>query len=101
MLVNNNPSIFVRLISAHKNIFSEFSKAYLFGSSLNNECPNDVDILLVYDKYSRDIENKKNAIELFLHNILKLPIDITMLSNQELEQTKFLQKVRLKYLILK
>lgn len=101
MLANSNFNTFVRLISTHKHIFNFFSNAYLFGSCLINKHPNDIDILLIYDKYSKDIASQKIVIELLLGNILKMPIDITMLSNQELEQTKFLQKIEPKYILLK
>ena len=91
---------FVDLVLAHRHIFTIFSKVYLFGSCLKNEYPNDIDILLIYDKYSRDIENQKMIIEFCLNSILRLPIDMTIMSQQELEQTKFLEKIQSKYIKL-
>ena len=91
----------VDLVLVHRHIFTIFSKVYLFGSCLNNDYPNDIDILLIYDKYSRDIESQKMIIELCLNSILRLPVDMTIMSKKELEQTKFLEKIQPKYIKLK
>lgn len=89
------------LISENKKIFDFFTKVYIFGSSINKEHPNDIDLLLVYEDYGEVIQNEKNAILLFLEKLLKLPIDITILSERELTETRFLEKLVSKYKRLK
>ena len=100
MFTKYNMNKFVDLILTHQGIFTIFTKVYLFGSCLNNKHPNDIDLLLVYDKYSMDVETQKIAFESRLYDILKRPIDITILSQQELEQTKFLEKIDHRYIKL-
>ncbi len=78
-------------ISQNKNIFLFFDEVYLFGSSLTKLTPNDVDLLLIYKWYSPKIEVKKGEISLFLQKLLDIEIDLTILSQNELEQTEFLK----------
>ena len=91
----------VSLILENRNIFDFFTKVYIFGSSINNKHPNDIDLLLIYKDYKDILQNKKNHISLFLEKLLKLPIDITMLSEKELEETRFLEKLAPAYKKLK
>jgi len=88
----------VDLILESSDIFDYFSKVYLFGSSLNiNKKPNDIDLLLVYGVYSKEVLAEKKAIILFLEELFELPIDITVLSEKELEETRFLKKLGKNY----
>lgn len=77
------------------SIFDSFIEVYIFGSTLNvdKKYPNDIDLLLVYQKYSETIQDEKNMISSFLEKLFKLHIDITILSEKELEETKFLKKL--------
>lgn len=82
------------LITKDINIFELFTEVYIFGSAArNSKFPNDIDLLLVYNKYSDEIQYEKDNIYLFLKNIFKLHIDLTILSKEELAQTRFLEKV--------
>lgn len=84
------------------HIFDLFNKVYLFGSSLNNDnCSNDIDLLLVYKVYSKEINNEKSTICSFLEEQFNLPIDLILLSENELEETVFLEKIKYKYKRLK
>lgn len=79
-----------------KNIqlFQLFTEVYLFGSVIQNkEFPNDIDLLLVYDKYSSEIQSEKDYIYSFLKKILNLHVDLVVLSENELLETKILQKI--------
>ncbi|WP_193210163.1 nucleotidyltransferase domain-containing protein [Aliarcobacter butzleri] len=79
-----------------KNIqlFELFAQVYLFGSvAQNKEFPNDIDLLLVYDKYSSKIQSEKDYIYSFLKKILNLHVDLVVLSENELLETKILQKI--------
>lgn len=92
----------IYLISRHINIFELFTEVYIFGSVVkNSEFPNDIDLLLVYEEYTKEIENEKNIIDEFLATLFKLEIDITLLSEKELMQTNFLEKISFNYQKLK
>ncbi|ARU48582.1 nucleotidyltransferase domain-containing protein [Sulfurospirillum diekertiae] len=92
----------IYLISTHINIFELFTEVYIFGSIVkNSEFPNDIDLLLVYEEYTKEIENEKNIIDEFLATLFKLEIDITLLSEKELMQTNFLEKISFNYQKLK
>lgn len=92
----------IEKISQNINIFNSFTEVYIFGSSLNNYInSNDIDLLLVYNVYSKEIVDEKNTICSFLEEQFKLPIDLTLLSENELKQTAFLEKIKFKYKRLK
>jgi len=92
----------IHLISKHINIFELFTEVYIFGSIVkNSKFPNDIDLLLVYEKYTKEIENQKNKIDEFLKTLSNLAIDITLLSEQELTETRFLEKLNFLYIKLK
>lgn len=74
----------------NKKLFVLFTQVYIFGSSLNKPYPNDIDLLLIYKDFNDKILFEKNKISNFLENILKIHIDITILSERELEETRFL-----------
>lgn len=90
------------LINQHINLFNYFNDIYLYGSILNIEKnPNDIDILLIYTKYSNAIiDDLKNIYSVF-ENLIDLPIDLTVLSIEEEKDTKFLKRLNSKYLKLK
>lgn len=84
----------INLINRNINIFALFTKVYIFGSVVkNNKPPNDIDLLLVYNEFSHEIEIEKNKIYSILEKMLKLDVDLTILSHEELLQTKFLKKI--------
>ena len=87
----------VDLIEKHVSLFSLFSKVYIFGSSINSKYPNDIDLLLIYKSYSNVIQQEKNTISSFFEELSGLPIDITILSEEEVEETKFLERLSFKY----
>ena len=78
----------------NKQIFQSFTDVYIFGSVIkNNSIPNDIDLLLIYDKYSTEIQSGKDYIYSFLGKKLDLFVDLTILSYEELLETKFLEKI--------
>lgn len=92
----------VSAISKHINMFELFTEVYIFGSVItNSKFPNDIDLLLVYDKYSNKIQYEKDNIYLSLEKLFNLHIDLTILSEEELKQTGFLEKVGFVYERLK
>ena len=74
----------------NKKLFVLFTQVYIFGSSLSKSYPNDIDLLLIYKDFNDKILFEKNKISNFLENILKIHIDITILSEKELKETRFL-----------
>ena len=70
-------------------------KIYLFGSAKSSNNYNDIDLLIVYKDNAVNIHDilllrKKLADK--LESIYKVEIDICILSKQENEETKFIEK---------
>ena len=87
----------IHILLLRKDCFKNFDQVYLFGSSLNDEVPsNDVDLLLVYTKNLRMITTDVRSISCELENALHSPIDITALSQAELNETRFLARLHQK-----
>ncbi len=83
-------------------IFGQFTEVYLFGSALNFRMkPNDVDILLIYDKISNELIQSINKILIKIEKITGIQAHITAMSYSELNETKFLNKLNAKYVKLK
>jgi len=90
------------LMNQHIELFNSFTNIYLFGSVLNTEkAPNDIDILLIYSEYSNTIMKDLDIISSMFIKLNKLPTDLTVLSVEEEENTKFLKRLNSKYLKLK
>lgn len=84
------------------DIFDAFEHVYLFGSILNeNKLSNDIDILLVYEKYSFQIKSDLTIIRSLLENKFEIPIDLTALSFDEEKEVEFLHKINYSCLKLK
>lgn len=65
---------------------------YLFGSSLREAKPKDIDLLIVYQKESINIDRLlalKRTFKSLLEDVIKLNVDICLLSVLELEQSQF------------
>lgn len=92
----------LELIEAHIALFESFKHVYLFGSVINpNLIHNDIDILVIYAKYSHEIENSLQMISDELGKVCNLPIDLTALSVEEEQDTAFLKKIGSSYLKIK
>lgn len=97
--LNNN---ITEWIKTHMNLFDSFEHVYVFGSILNSTIPyNDIDLLLIYTKYSIQIRNALRIISDKLEKESGLPIDLTALSAEEENNTAFLEKIKPRYLKLK
>jgi len=82
------------ILLEHLEIFYFFDEVYLFGSALDNsKYSNDIDLLLIYRKYTKEIKTEKKVISIYLEKIFNRYIDLTILSKAELEQTCFLEKL--------
>mgnify|MGYP002410738310 CR=1 FL=1 len=102
-LINSNAAdTILHSINRHIELFDSFKGIYLFGSIINaKKAPNDIDILLIYAKYSNNIINDVNIIYSVFANLSELPIDLTVLSVEEEKDTMFLERLNSKYLKLK
>ena len=88
----------INLLIKNIHIFDFFSEVYVFGSILKNvDLPNDIDLLLVYDKYSEHIYSEEDNVFLAVKKLIGLRADLTILSRKELLQTKFLKNLKFSY----
>ena len=83
------------IYSKRDDLFWFFKQAFLFGSSLYSDTPNDLDLLLVYEDGEVDLavsegEKIKEKLAYFLPMI---SVDLTILSESELVQTEFLSSI--------
>ena len=86
------------IILQHIDIFNYFKEVYLFGSSLSEKkYANDIDLLVVYENYSKQVHDEKKNIIFYLEKLLQKPIDITVLSKNELKQINFLENLETPY----
>ena len=73
----------------------EGTTAYVFGSFINTEFPNDLDILFLYDP-SKCLPQNAYKEHLSFIEYLKvcsgLPVDVTLLTYDEQRQSNFLAK---------
>ena len=72
-------------------------KIYLFGSLLNTEECNDIDLAIIYDNKIIGIEEAIEYRKMIINCIEKefeLPIEIILLSNEENKQTEFVSNIK-------
>jgi len=98
----NSKNSILELIQKHVALFEQFEHVYLFGSgAIPNIVHNDIDILIVYAKYSDNTKNTLRIIKDELEKASGLPIDLTALSIQEERNVAFLEKIKPNYVIIK
>lgn len=92
----------LEIIKEQISLFDPFESVYLFGSAINpNLIYHDIDILIIYTKYSQEIEDSLQKVSDKFGEIIDLPIDLTALSVQEEQDTAFLEKIEPHYLKIK
>jgi predicted nucleotidyltransferase len=92
----------LELLKEHISIFDPFKHVYLFGSVIDpNIAHNDIDILIIYVKYSDEIENTLQVISNELEKASGLPIDLTALSIEEERDIAFLERIKPHYIKIK
>ena len=90
------------LIKEHVALFDPFKYVYLFGSVIDpNIAHNDIDILIIYAKYSDEIENTLQAISDELEKASGLLVDLTALSIEEERDIAFLERIKPHYIRIK
>lgn len=85
----------VEVLQNSHEVFDGFMEVYLFGSALSSESPNDIDLVLVYRiKDEESATGRKAELTERLGQVFPdLPIDLTILSEEELAGTRFLDAV--------
>lgn len=92
----------LEIIKEQISLFDPFESVYLFGSAINpNLIYHDIDILIIYTKYSQEIEDSLQKVSDKFGEIIDLPIDLTALSVQEEQDTAFLEKIEPHHLKIK
>ncbi len=85
----------LRIIQMSIPLFDSFAHVYLFGSALFGNVPcNDIDLLLIYAEYSEKIGEDMKLITDVLEKKSGIPIDLTVLSAAEEEESLFLQRLK-------
>ena len=88
-------------VSCYVSLFEGFEHVYLFGSIIKeNSHPHDIDLLLIYSEYTNGIIDDANLITSALEREMALPLDLTVLSKEELINTHFLDRIN-NYVVLK
>lgn len=81
-------------VAKNKDMFELFDNIYLFGSVLNcDRQPNDIDILLIYSKFSTNLIANLNIINYKFCQMCDLPIDLSVLSSEEEKNTGLLNRI--------
>ncbi len=83
-------------LDSNLELFSRFDHAYLFGSVLSPSefhVDSDVDLLLLYSKYSDQLISECERISDKLSNETGRIIDLTVLGIEEEKQVGFLDKI--------
>lgn len=79
----NNTSIEVYLSSLHQ-IFFGIESVYLFGSYINSNSPNDIDIIIVFENQS--YVHQSRLIKRDFFNRFHKTLDIQLFTNSQIEQ---------------
>ncbi len=92
----------IEIVRKHIFLFDSFKQVFLFGSILKtNTINNDIDILIIYEKYSNKVVNDLIIFSNELEKESGMIVDITSLSIEEEKETKFLDRIKPYYLKLK
>lgn len=90
------------VIEKNTDLFMNFKEVYIFGSVVSGgKSPNDIDLLLIYDKYNTNILNEIETIRLQIEGKINILVDVTALSKIEIDETCFLSRLQYKYIKVK
>lgn len=95
-------NIVAKVIESHERLFERFVNIYIFGSILDkNRISKDIDILLVYEKYSSKVQDDLTVIQTVLEKELGMFVDLTVLSIEEEKEVLFIDRLKDSYQKLK
>ena len=84
----------VDIAKKHLSLLQDINHAYLFGSVLDiNKEPNDIDVLIIYSKYTSDMYRRIQEFAKVLETSSGIPTDLTILSIEEEKQVCFLERI--------
>lgn len=100
-LMQSKNNRIIEHFTLNPSLFDSFDHVYIFGSILCFDvCPNDIDLLLVYSVSSPKICEEIDLIKARIEEELHFPVDLTILSQNELIETDFLSRIG-KYKLIK
>lgn len=83
-------------------LFDSFKHVYLFGSVIDPDIDhNDIDLLIIYTKYSDEIRNSLQVILDELEKSSGMLVDLTALSIEEEKDVAFLERIKSRYIKIK
>ena len=86
---------FIKIAKKYLSLLEEIEHAYLFGSVLvNSKEPNDIDVLIIYSKYSDTLHRQAQELAKALETNSGLPVDLTVLSVEEENEVQFLKRIK-------
>lgn len=101
MSTNSKINVF-KLLKERLPLFEPFESVYLFGSAVNPDLIyHDVDILIIYEKYSHETNAALQETLNELQKAIDSFIDLTALSIEEERETAFLAKLKSQYIKIK
>lgn len=92
----------IQAIQHHIELFHSFEGVYLFGSILSQkEEPNDIDLLLIYETLTSEILNDLNEIKDTFAQLYGIQFDLTVISENEEDESKLIGRLNSRYIRLK
>lgn len=86
---------FIEIAKKRLSLLEEIEHAYLFGSVLiESKEPNDIDVLIIYSKYSDTLRRQVQELTKELEANSGLPVDLTVLSGEEEKEVQFLKRIK-------
>ena len=89
----------IETIKQNIAFFECFDEVYLFGSTISNNVPSDIDLLIIYSKHLT--RNEVDSLHEKIYSLLEIPLDITFLTFIEETEVDFLKKLDNKYIRIK
>ncbi|MCD2492966.1 nucleotidyltransferase domain-containing protein [Lacrimispora sp. NSJ-141] len=84
-----------KIINENQHLADKFNEVYVFGSILKNVYyPNDLDLLFIYRVFEDKLLDYRQALVDLIEAEIGIPVDVTMLSIEEKEETKFLDLIK-------
>ena len=89
------------IIASHKfwqkshHLFNPFNEVYIFGSALEKEHPQDIDLVLIYEgNFSMELKQSCDSIMDSVFQQFCIEAHLTVLSVSEKAETKFLERIK-------
>jgi hypothetical protein len=86
----------VKNIVANAGCLPEGVRVFLFGSACYRECPNDIDLLFVYDASCLSPRSAYAALRPLMteiENVVAVPVRSVVLSDNEARESRFIEEV--------